>query len=97
MLESVEDIHQILPPPSQNEAVMARKPAGGPKLPVAGSTARWIFDRLDFEGVSREKLRNLWGGNQEGWSEGMTALELAGLIRRLPGGKLARSIWGSST
>jgi hypothetical protein len=60
---------------------------------VAGSAARWIMDRLDLEGRRRDELRARWPGTEEAWTEGILALELAGLIRRLPGGRVARRIW----
>ncbi len=72
----------------------------GPRLPVTeraepdpGSAAAWIHDRIDLEGVGRDVLRERWPGNEEGWQRGLLDLELAGLIRRLPGGRLARTIW----
>jgi len=85
LVESVEDVDFVLPPPS---------PAPGPAvdLPCAGSAARWIHDRLDLAGVPRDRLRTRWPGNEETWNEGLLALELAGLIRRLPGGRLALKI-----
>lgn len=92
LLESLDDLHAVLPPP-----VGADRPRPGPDRrpgpPPTGSAARWIFDRLDFEGEDREDLRCRWPGSEADWAEGMIALELAGLIRRLPGGLLARSIW----
>ena len=62
-------------------------------LPCPSSAARWIFDRLDLDGIQRDRLRERWPGNEATWAEGLLALEVAGLIRRLPGGRLARSIW----
>lgn len=67
--------------------------SGGPPLPVAGSAARWIYDRLDLEGVAYGTLAAAWPGTRDMWVEGLLALEVAGLIRRLPGGRLARTIW----
>jgi DNA processing protein len=66
---------------------------GGPPLPIAGSAARWIYDRLDLEGVPHGTLAATWPGTRDMWVEGLLALEVVGLIRRLPGGRLARSIW----
>ena len=82
------DIDALLPPPqAADPAVM------GPPRPLAGSAARWILDRLDLEGTALEDLRLRWPGNDAMWSEGLLALELAGLIRRLPGARLAPRIW----
>jgi DNA processing protein len=84
------DIDRELPPPQPPVDTGL-----GPPLPQPGSAARWIIDRLDLEGVALEELRARWPGNQAMWYEGLLALELAGLIRRLPGGRLAPSIWRS--
>lgn len=65
----------------------------GPPLPAAGSAARWIYDRLDLEGIEHGTLAVAWPGTRDMWVEGLFALEMTGLIRRLPGGKLARTIW----
>ncbi len=48
---------------------------------------------MDLEGTPRDLLRGRWPGTEAAWSEGLLALELAGLIRRLPAGRLARTIW----
>lgn len=96
LLESPADVERVLerPDPSQFTNVKSAD-AGHLPLPVAGSGARWIFDRLDLEGKSRDDLHQQWPGNEQAWIEGVLALELAGLIRRLPGGRLALSIWRS--
>ena len=78
-----------LPPAVAPDAAAAY----GPDRPACASAARWIFDRLDLEGTSRDDLRYRWPGTEAAWNEGLLALELAGLIRRLPGGRLARTIW----
>ena len=92
LVESVADIHQVLAPP--------RSPTPGtdtgdpvPELPIPGSAARWIWDRIDLEGVALDALAHRWSGSPHAWSEGLLALELAGLSKRLPGGRLARRIW----
>ena len=82
------DIDSALPPPHVEDPA-----ALGPPRPLAGSAARWILDRLDLEGTALEDLRQRWPGNDAMWSEGLLALELAGLIRRLPGARLAPRIW----
>ncbi len=64
----------------------------GPVLPDHAA-ARWLWRRLDLGGCGRDELRREWGGDERSFVDGLTALELAGLIRRLPGGQLARSIW----
>ena len=90
LLESCDDVHRVLPPPVPRPGPDA--PAAD-RLPQAGSPARWILDRLDLEGVSRDGLRRRWPGTEDMWVEGLLALELGGLIQRLPGGRLARTIW----
>lgn len=95
LVESAQDVESVLGDPVRSPAT-----AGEPWLrglePVPGSAARWIFDRLDLEGVSREGLRERWPGREEAWQEGLLALEMADLIQRLPGGRLARRIWDVS-
>jgi DNA processing protein len=82
------DIDSVLPPPKGPASAVA-----GPPIPLPGSAARWVLDRLDLDGVALEDLRMRWPGTDAMWSEGLLALELAGLIRRLPGGRLAPRIW----
>lgn len=92
LLESIDDLEQVLGRPAAAPDV-PQCCAGVPADPAPGSAARWIFDRLDLEGVGRDRLRERWPGTEASWCEGLLALELAGLIRRLPGGGLARTIW----
>ncbi len=90
LVESWADVAAVLGP--------GREPPEGQgtlPLPVPGSAAGWILDRLDLEGVRRDDLRLRWPGNEDTWQQGLLALETAGLIRRLPGGRLARSIWSA--
>ena len=92
LLETADDILQVLgSPPSAGENSVNLPPTV--VGPAPDSAACWILDRLDFEGVGRDKLRSRFNGTEEMWGEGMLALELAGLIRRLPGGLLARTMW----
>ncbi len=93
LVASAEDIHAVLKPPAPPSALRAEASGVTTAAPGRGTAARWIFDRLDFEGVSREQLRGRWGGSEQAWMEALLALELAGLIQRLPGGGLARKIW----
>lgn len=86
VLESAADVVRVL------GAVSLRGPENVPE-PAPGSSARWIMDRLDLEGISRDQLRERWPGTEETWQKGLVSLELAGLIRRLPGGRLARRLW----
>ena len=92
MLETADDLLQVLGNPSLDLDSPVDVPAGVVG-PVGGSAARWILDRLDFDGIGRDELRRRFNGTEEVWSEGLLALELAGLIRRLPGGALARTMW----
>jgi DNA processing protein len=96
LLESVADVTRVLGRPDgrqESTADTARQMIVEIPEPNPGSAAGWIMDRLDLEGVSRDRLRERWPGTEESWQEGLLALELAGLIRRLPGGRLARRIW----
>ncbi|MEN8005532.1 MAG: DNA-processing protein DprA [Candidatus Krumholzibacteriota bacterium] len=96
LVESVADIARVLGRPERSEETEPGLdlPNGDQhSTPKAGSAACWIMDRLDLEGVFRDRLRERWPGTEDAWQEGLLALELAGLIRRLPGGRLARRIW----
>ncbi len=91
LLETAADVDRVLGLP--NAATPDDAAVYGPERPACTSAARWIFDRVDLEGTSRDDLRYRWPGTEAAWNEGMLALELAGLIRRLPAGRLARTIW----
>ncbi|MCB1181980.1 DNA-processing protein DprA [bacterium] len=93
LFEGVGDVERVLGPPPAPAATGRCDVAGAPPVPDDGSAARWILDRLDLEGVRRDDLRRRWPGDEATWLEGLTALELAGLILRLPGGRVARRIW----
>lgn len=92
LLETADDLLQVLGTPEPDTKTLSTLP---PAVvgPAPGSAARWILDRLDFDGIGRDKLRSRFDGTEEMWGEGMLALELAGLIKRLPGGLLARTMW----
>ncbi len=90
LVESVEDVHRLLPPPQPPD------PDGAPPeapLPAPGTPARWLWDRLDCGGVRQAELLARWPGPASTWAEALVSLEMEGLIRRLPGGLLARRIW----
>lgn len=93
LIESSDDVVRILGEPEPQDRLVAGDLFKGALDPAPQSSARWIMDRLDLEGVRRDELRQRWPGTEETWIEGLTALELAGLIRRLPGGRIARRIW----
>ncbi len=90
LLESLDDVRRVLefpaPPAQGGEAGRIF----GPPEPAPGTSARWILDRLDLAGVPEGALRRRWRGGDGPWHEGLLALEMAGWIRRLPGGRLAR-------
>jgi DNA processing protein len=88
LVESAADVVAVLGEGGAPPGEMLQAPR-----PLAGSAAAWIYDRLDLEGISREQLRARWTGTEAAWVEGVLALELARLIRRLPGGRLARRLW----
>ena len=96
LVEGANDITRVLGLPATKQDRDPRQDVPRNDIlpePQSGSAARWIMDRIDLEGVSRDGLRERWPGNENEWMEGLLALELAGLIRRLPGGRLARRIW----
>ena len=91
LLETPADLHQVLTPPTVPECARQAVTGGGwHLLPMPGSAARWIFDRLDLDGVAHDELQERWSGSRSAWLEGLLALEMAGLVQRLPGGLLAR-------
>ncbi len=95
LAEGARDVFDVLGRPRPLE-LGAQDPAGcgnGTPLPLAGSSARWIWDRLDLTGLRLSELRRSWAGKEVVWLEGLLALEMAGLIVRLPGGRVARRIW----
>jgi len=91
LIDSVEDVHRLLPPP--RPAPPDPQPPAATPLPAPGTPARWLWDRLDCSGVAQSELLGRWPGPASDWAEALVALEMAGLIRRLPGGRLARRIW----
>ncbi|MBU0742570.1 DNA-processing protein DprA, partial [bacterium] len=91
LVERAGDVIDVLGRPSGAAPEPGEPPAE--MLPVAGSTARWIWDRLDLTGLRLSELRKRWAGTEDIWHEGLLALEMAGLIVRLPGGGIARKIW----
>lgn len=93
LIRSSEDVIMALGCPLASDQAAAVNLPAVLALPCPSSAARWIFDRLDLDGIQRDRLRERWPGNEATWAEGLLALEVAGLIRRLPGGRLARSIW----
>jgi len=90
LCESVADLHQVLARPGGGMGIAGSIAS---PLPVPGSPARWIWDRLDLTGLRLSELRKRWQGTEAVWREGMIALELAGLIQRLPGEKVVRKVW----
>ncbi len=88
LVGSLADVLSSLPPVAT--ASRPRPPAAA--MPLPGSPARWIWDRLDLDGVPLDELEQRWRGAPEVFAEGLIALELAGLTARLPGGMLARRI-----
>ncbi len=91
LVESPADVHQVLTPPGGGAGAASEERTI--LLPAPGSAARWIYDRLDLEGEGSTELARRWPGSAGSWAEGLVALEMAGLIRRLPGGRLARRHW----
>lgn len=94
LVEKAEDVLEVLGAPDQAGLITgdAAHAAAVPSLPDHAA-ARWLWDRLDLGGTGRDVLRRQWPGDERGFIEGLTALELAGLIHRLPGGLLARRLW----
>lgn len=90
LLEGPADIDRVL---GRLPAVESMELADPDQVPDPGSAARWILDRVDLEGMSRDRLRGRWPGTEDMWCAGLLELEMGGLIRRLPGGRLARTLW----
>jgi DNA processing protein len=95
LVEGPADVLAVLAPPASvlDEAAAGSAAASPLTLPPPGTAARWIWERLDLEGVSGQDLRRRWRGEAAALDDGLLRLEVAGLVRRLPGGRLARSIW----
>jgi len=94
LVETIEDIHHVLSPPdTSTERKKTVKQRNERVVPAPGSAARWIWDRIDLEGTSLAELQDRWVGNSATWAEGLIALEMAGLVRRLAGGRIARKHW----
>ncbi len=94
LVETAADIHRHLSPPLLARAPRTQ-PGGLLPLPAPGPdpAPRRLWDLLDLEGVPWERLEAAWEGGAGTLAEALLALELAGLIRRLPGGRVARKIW----
>ena len=90
LLEGPEDVDRVLG--ALAPAALAEQTSPD-REPDAGSAARWILDRIDLDGVPRDTLHQSWPGTEDMWCAGLMELEMGGLIRRLPGGRLARTIW----
>ncbi|MHB8079087.1 MAG: DNA-processing protein DprA [Candidatus Krumholzibacteriia bacterium] len=90
LVASTADVLDLLPPPGP--------PAGagpdGPTVP-GGEAVRWLWARLDLDGTTVAALQSRWRGAPGALAEALLTLELARLIRRLPGGRVARRIWTS--
>ncbi len=91
IVESARNVIDVLGRPDGRNPDLGEPPDN--LLPLAGSAARWIWDRLDLTGLRLSELRDRWAGSDSIWHEGLMALEIAGLIVRLPGGGIARKIW----
>lgn len=95
LVERAEDVLAVLGLPDAAGLLArdAERAAAATPLPQHAA-ARWLWDRLDLGGAGRDELRRQWPGDERGFIEGLSALELAGLIHRLPGGRLARRLPG---
>lgn len=90
LVASTADVLDLVPPPGPP----ARPAADGTVAP-GGEAVRWLWARLDLDGVPLAALEARWHGTPGALSEALLTLELARLIRRLPGGRVARRIWTS--
>ncbi len=88
LVESAANVHAVLPPP-----LAAPREWSGAAPPRAGTPARWLWDRLDLTGLRLSELRCRWPGSEQVWQAALLELELAGLVVRLPGARLARKVW----
>ena len=93
LLENAHDLTAVLGLPDGADDDAVATAVAGAELPRPGTPARWIWERPDLTGLRLSELRDRWRGTDPVWQEGLTALELAGLIQRLPGGRVARRIW----
>jgi len=89
LVESAADVLGVLPAPAPGrpQAAADRTP------PRDGTPARWLWDRLDLTGMRLSELRRRWPGTEQVWQAALLELELGGMIVRLPGGRVARSLW----
>lgn len=90
LVESVADVQACFQ--TQLTLFPWATPLPEPNLPDHPA-ARWLYERLDLGGCGRDELRRQWPGDERGFVDGLCALELAGLIHRLPGGQVARRLW----
>lgn len=90
LVESAADILAAL---GSRAPLLPAPPLPPPPLLPDHAAARWLWRRLDLGGCGRDELRREWAGDERSFVDGLTALEMGGLIRRLPGGRLARKIW----
>ncbi len=95
LVEGVADVHGALVPPliARADAAAVSGTRAAAPVAAAGGPARWLWDRIDLEGVALDELRAQWRADAGAFAEALLALEMARLIRRLPGGRVARKIW----
>ncbi len=94
LVGSTADVLDLLPPPGPPPGAPGRQGEGGAGLP-AGGAVRWLWERIDLDGVPLAALQAGWRGPPGALSEALLTLDLARLIRRLPGGRVARRLWVS--
>ena len=90
LIECAEDVLELL---GSRSGI-----SGGPvlKLPQEGTSSKWLWDRIDLSGAPLADLQMQWPGDPADLAEGLLALEMANMAIRLPGAKVARTVWTSS-
>ncbi|MCP4145128.1 MAG: DNA-protecting protein DprA [bacterium] len=90
LIECAEDVLEVLG--SRSEI------SSGPllQLPQEGTSSKWLWDRIDLSGAPLADLQMQWPGDPADLAEGLLALEMANMAVRLPGAKVARTVWTSS-
>ena len=94
LVTSTADVLDLLLPPGPplGEPVPGAEP--GAAVPGGGAVS-WLWERIDLDGIPLAELQARWRGASGVLSEALLTLELARLIRRLPGGRVARRVWAA--
>ncbi len=94
LVTSTADVLDLLLPPGPSLGESVPGAETGAAVP-AGGAVRWLWERIDLDGIPLAQLQARWRGASGALSEALLTLELARLIRRLPGGRVARRVWAA--